>query len=65
LVITSGAVITCAADQANGIGLTVPVKTTTGDPGTTGTAVGALVYNTFDHKLLIKEAGGWVEVALS
>ena len=65
LIITSGAVITCAADQANGIGLTVPVKTTTGDPGEVGTPTGALVYNTFDHKLLVHEAGGWVEVALA
>ena len=60
LTTVGAAIIAGRVDDANGIGLTLSVKTTTGDPGTTGTGVGSVVYNTFDHTISVKEAGGWV-----
>lgn len=65
LTTVGAATIAGRTDDANGIGLTLSVKTDTGDPGETGTPVGSVVYNTFDHTLNVKESGGWVSVGLS
>jgi len=60
LTTVGAAVLAGRVDDANGIGITLSVKSTTGDPGTTGTPVGTVVYNTFDHTISVKESGGWV-----
>lgn len=65
LTTVGAAVIAGRVDDANGIGLTLSVKSTTGDPGTTGTALGSVVWNEFDQTLNVKATAGWVGVALS
>lgn len=49
--------------DANGIGLTLSVKTDAGDPGTTGTPVGSIVYNTNDHTINVFDGAGWLATA--
>jgi len=65
LTMSSGAKVIFAQDEANGIGLRLPVKTDTGTPGTTGTIVGDVVYNQFDNKLEVYDGAAWLTVTLS
>ena len=63
--VTSGAAYIGGRTDANGIGLAVNVKTTTGDPSSTGTPVGSMVDNTFDDELLVWNGSNWIGLALS
>lgn len=59
LTTAGAAVIAGRIDDANGIGLTLSVKTTASAPGETGTPTGSIVYNTNDHKIYIYDGAAW------
>lgn len=46
--------------DANGIGLTLGVKTDAGAPSTTGTPTGSVVFNTSDDKIYVYNGAAWV-----
>lgn len=65
--LTSGGVgyIGGRTNDANGIGICAGVKAATGDPGTTGTPTGSLVYNVNDAELLVYTGSAWIGTALA
>lgn len=62
---TVGAAYIGGRTDANGIGLAAGIKATTGDPGSTGTPTGSIVFNSNDNELLVYTGAAWIGAALS
>ena len=63
-VLTFGsAVFTTFTTSANGRSLALPSKSDTGDPGTTGTTEGCVVWNTTDKTISVFTGAGWVSTS--